>query len=143
MIKIETLINRIRQTIENIITRHKRKRTIKALEKIFGFRLHDWQIQFIFEGKLYGKEIRETRANGKTTAHILRLCLSHGSPIRLPHGTIPREDSEITMWMGADGVSFMRRKFFINELRRIYTKLQQGKNLKLRDIRFKSERSIP
>lgn len=103
----------------------------RRIEKAIGFKLTKWQKDFIFKGKPYGEDIANTRANGKTTAHCLRVCFSKGATLYAI-----ASDPDIKQYMGEDVAYPSRRGFYIYELRKIYSKLQQAKIKGLRDIRF-------
>lgn len=101
------------------------------LEKALDIKLTKWQKDYIFKGKLYAENIANTRANGKTTAHCLRVCFSKGNTLYATPS-----NPEIMSYMGEDVAYLRRRNIFIYELRKIYAKLQNAKIKGLRDIRF-------
>ena len=104
--------------------------TIEQIENALGFKLFEWQKAFIFEGKDYGDAIKVARCAGKTTAHILRLCLSEGKTLLATSLLIDLQE-----YFGEDGISYRRRNFFINELRNIYETLNNA-GIKTRKIIF-------
>lgn len=114
-----------------------RARVIRKVEKALGFTLYENQKAFIFDGVSfpYGE-----RRNGKTTAHILKLCLSKGDPIYIPtRGLSPRQyPSDFAKCLGEDYYPRERAEFFIRETRKIYKKLKQVKGLRLRKLIFPS-----
>ncbi len=68
----------------------------RRVEKAMGFKLYKWQKAFIFYGEPIPESVNKERANGKTTASILRLLLSKGEPvIASTWGLKPEE------WVGA------------------------------------------
>ena len=69
---------------------------IPKINEALGIRLYRWQIDFIFFDKEIPPDIRGRRANGKTTAQILKVLLSYGEPVLLPNwGTISYIHSNI------------------------------------------------
>ena len=104
---------------------------VKRLEKALSIKLTKWQKDYIFKGKRYAEDIANTRANGKTTAHCLRVCFSRGNTLYATPN-----NPEIMSYMGEDVAYLRRRDFFIYELRKMYEKLQNAKIKGLRDIRF-------
>lgn len=114
----------------------RQERTIKKVEKTLGFTLFDWQKEYIFEGKPYGASIRFARRAGKTLAHILRLCLSDGEPIKAALKPPCLARNEFISYLGEDGVTYQRSLGFIHELREVYEKLKVAGGIELREIEF-------
>lgn len=54
------------------------KRTIKLIEKALGFKLHEWQIDYI---SMKSEYLPEDRGCGATTAFILRRLLNYGDKL--------------------------------------------------------------
>nr|DAP39813.1 MAG TPA: Transcriptional regulator [Caudoviricetes sp.] len=111
-------------------------RTIKKVEKALGFTLFDWQKAYIFEDKKYGAEIRFARRAGKTLAHILRLCLSDGEPIKAKLKPTCSDNNELLSYLGEDGADYHRTNFFIRDLRQVYKTLKEAGGIELREIEF-------
>ena len=102
---------------------------VENIEKALGFKLYDWQKDYIFNRSSH---IPSGRRIGFTTAYILKLIISEGSKIRLDSiddvrniCDDPRHGSSYLSW-------------FINEFSDIYYKLSHT-NLKrvLRPVKFK------
>lgn len=100
---------------------------IHSIEVGLGFKLHDWQKAYIFgltEYKMPG------RAGGRTTAHILKVLLSEGEPIRM----YERRISELICdeYHGQQYYEWYRRT-----MREIYQCLSNPQlDLKLRKVYF-------
>lgn len=63
------------RVIKRFILWLRRKKIVKRINKALKVKLKKWQIAFIFYGASIPAEIQKERCNGKTLAHILRLCL--------------------------------------------------------------------
>lgn len=114
----------------------RKERTLKKVEKALGLTLFDWQKEYIFEGKPYGKEICFARCAGKTLAHCLRLCLSDGEPVRATLTPPVMARNEFLRYLGEDGETMCRSRGFIQMLREIYEKLKAAGGIDLREIVF-------
>lgn len=115
--------------------REKRKaRIIRKIERALGFTLYENQKAFIFDNVSLPYE----RCSGRTTAHILKLCLSKGDPIYIPTRSFSYKQypAEYLQYLGEDNCTLGRRSFFTTELREIYKKLKQVKGLRLRKLIF-------
>lgn len=113
----------------------RRERTIAKVERALGFKLFQWQKDYIFEGKPYGEEIYFARCAGKTLAHCLRLCLSDGDKI----SALLRPDrisDEFLQYLGEDNNSHHRRVHFVQTLKDTYAKLNAAGGIELREIIF-------
>ncbi len=113
------------------------EKKIKQIEQALGFELFEWQKAFIFEGKDYGGDIRFARCAGKTIAHCLRVCLSEGKTIIASAG-----GADLQQFFGEDGISWLRRDFFINELRNVYEILNNA-GIETRKIIFVDKERQP
>lgn len=113
------------------------ERTIRKVEQALGLKLYDWQKAFIFHDKPYGLEVSAYRRTGKTLAHCLRLCLSEGEPIIATLSPSVGMGNEFLLYLGEDGCSKSRSKFFIDDLQRVYNKLREAGNIDLREITFR------
>lgn len=125
------------KTIENYQAAENARRQdiINKVNKALNITLYDWQIDFIFDGKVYGRNIYNGRCTGKTLAHCLSLCLSTGEPIKVnPHPSTTRED--IFNYIGEDGITLQRIRFFISELKTIYNILKSAGTISLRELEF-------
>lgn len=89
---------------------NKRNRTIRKINQALGIKLYEWQEKYIFGESEY---IPSGRRVGRTTATIIKLCLSSG-----------------------DMASRGRASCYMSELFRTYTKLCKARGLKLREIVF-------
>lgn len=105
--------------------------TIRMVETALGIELYDWQKAYILGQTDYMPPGRHT---GKTTAHMIRLCLSKGNPIE-GYQNIPVD--------GYHGTQY--QDWYVRHLEDIYFKLQkQHPWLKLRVIKFyRSSRPQP
>ena len=107
----------------------KSEETIRIVETALQLKLYDWQKAYITGASDY---IMPGRVSGKTTAYMVKLCLSEGP--------------KIDIWAEADryldeyhGVHYTR--CFIADLREIYHELRRVGGLKLREISFVRRRS--
>ena len=115
----------------------RKERTIRKVEQALGLKLYDWQKAFIFYDKPYGFEVSYARRTGKTLAHCLRLCLSEGEPIVAALTPPVIAKNEFLQYLGEDGSTIHRSKFFIDELWQVYNKLLAAGNIDLREITFR------
>lgn len=117
----------------------KRRKTVKKVNRALGIQLTKWQIDFIFENRPYSAEIATKRCNGKTLAHILRICLKNDLPLYEPIiMKRTRADTKLMLmrYVGEDSATERRMHNFMYELRYIYEKLSAAGDIELRDIRF-------
>lgn len=131
-------IEQINKEKETLLREKKERqaRTIKKVEKALGLTLFDWQKEYIFEGKEYGTEIKFARRAGKTLAHILKICLSNGELIKATLKPACLGKNEFLQYLGEDGCTENRARFFIHELREVYEKLKAAGGIDLREIEF-------
>ena len=136
------------KSIKNFIKQIKIRRTVKLVNRALNIKLTDWQIDFIFNNRPYPLQVACTRCNGKTLAHILRVCLK--TDVKIPEPIIidkqriflpPFPCNYTAKFLhdnaGADYGSGRRRLvFFLIELQKTYCLLSRVKGLKLRDIQF-------
>lgn len=131
----------------------KRRKTIKRVNRALNIELTDWQIDFIFKNRHYPYAIYSTRANGKTLAHILRICLKTDAKIPEPlifyrhhlrtHdgegylGKLPPTARFLRDNAGEDFRAEQRMRFFVYELKKTYYLLSEVKGIKLRKIEFR------
>ena len=133
--------------LKKIFRYFKRRKTVKKVNKSLMIKLHKWQIDFIFDGKPYSEEVRNERCNGKTTAHILRICLKatnadiknllrEGNDSYLYIAT--SEIKKLKPFAGDDNSTDRRMMYFLYELYDTYSMLACDKTMEgeLRDIRF-------
>lgn len=125
-------VKELRETAER-----RRERTIRKVEQALGLKLYDWQKAFIFYNKPYNYYVSGYRGTGKTLAHCLRLCLSEGEPIVATLTPPVIAKNEFLQYLGEDGSTIHRSKFFIDELRKVYNKLLEAGNIDLREITFR------
>lgn len=116
--------------------KRRKERTIRKVEKALGLTLYDWQKDFIFYDKPYGFEVNYTRRTGKTLARCLYICLSEGEPIVATLTPPVIAKNEFLLYLGEDGSTMHRLKFFISELQRVYHILLAAGNIDLREITF-------
>lgn len=101
---------------------------IECIEEGLGFKLYDWQKDYVLGKPCY---IPTSRGTGSTTAYIIKLIISEGKPIRLDK---PGAIVEICDYN--HGPLYLR--WFENEFSQIYWKLShtQIKRI-LRKVIFK------
>ena len=116
--------------------KQRKNRTAAKVERALGITLYDWQKEFIFEGKPYAAVIGNSRCNGKTLAHCLRLCLSDGKPITASLNPPVWAKNDFLHYLGEDAATPTRARFFIDELHKVYTKLRSAGGIDLREIEF-------
>lgn len=133
--------------LKKIFRYFKRRKIVKKVNKALMIKLHKWQIDFIFDGKPYSEEVKNERCNGKTTAHILRICLkATNADIKnlLREGNdsylyiAKSEFEKLKPFAGDDNSANRRMVFFLYYMQDIYNMLVFDKAMKgeLRDIRF-------
>ena len=88
---------------------------IKEVEDAMGFKLHDWQIDYLLEGKCTPKSIRDERRNGKTTIYIMKIVLTSTAPIRY---------SDIWQFSDRNSITYSR-EFFRYEFLKIHELLSK------------------
>ena len=122
--------------IINVWKSFKQKRTVKKINKALSISLYDWQIDYIFNNGEYHGEYSYGRCNGKTLANILNLLLSDGKPIQIKKNSrqFTNECSYLYGYAKEDDISYIRRRFFVNELLKTYNSLINVKDLKLRKV---------
>lgn len=110
----------------------------KDIERALGFKLYRWQKRYIFKD---GKFIRDVRGNGKTTAHIIKMCIDvDAEPLTISltaHQIHTHPDCE-KEWMLMDFETprnKMSYEAYMKEFKRIYDTLQEN-NIPVRDITF-------
>lgn len=137
--------------LKRIFRYFKIRRIVKKVNKALKIKLHKWQIKFIFDGKPYSDEIKKERRNGKTLAHILRICLEE-SNVKLsifqrkgrkygePYFYISNRDTIFLERFADDDCKLTRKRMecFVHDLKHTYELLSSDKTTKgeLRDIRF-------
>lgn len=136
-------MSKIKQFIKNF----KIKITVKRVNRALKIKLTDWQIGYIFHGQPYSDEIYNARCNGKTLAHILRICLKTDAKTPEPlevyiHSYENESDVVIFSLAGEDRKTSHRRDFFKRELYKTYMELKKYPKIKLRNIEFKERRYI-
>ncbi len=135
-----------------ILKYFKRRRIVKKVNKALMIKLHKWQIDFIFDGKPYSEEVRKERCNGKTLAHILRICLKSTNAnvqnlqregennTKVLHLYTTRRDIDNLRAFADDDCKLtnQRMRVFFYDLHDVYAKLISVETMKgeLRDIRF-------
>lgn len=103
------------------------------VEGALGFKLHDWQLDYIFDRPC---NIPEGRRVGFTTAYILKLIISEGKPIRLDKpGTL------VDICDEDNGVWYYR--WFEHEFSDIYYMVSHTKLKRiLRPVKFRKEVAV-
>ena len=102
------------------------------IEKALGFKLYDWQKNYILEKS---NEVVNKRASGKTTAHILRILFMGEDPIEIYIG----RDKDARWIYGDDHVYVDKGsyeyfyKFYLNTLKRISDALIKN-GIKCREV---------
>lgn len=122
-------MKRIIFLIKKLIQEYKQNRILKKVEKAIGFKLRDWQKKYIIGKSDY---MPNGRCNGKTTACIIRMCLSEGEPLNLSR----RYYNDILQYAEEDCVTRARQDFFRHEARKMYDTLKTIKGIPLRKIIF-------
>lgn len=113
---------------------NKRNRTIRKINQALGIKLYEWQEKYIFGESEY---IPSGRRVGRTTANIIKLCLSSGDPIFITIQDYPNKISaELYEYIGDDMASRTRAKLYMSQLFRTYVKFCKVRGLKLREIVF-------
>lgn len=115
------------------------ERTVERIENILNIELTTWQIEFIFFNVPYGGIINVSRCQGKTLAHILKLCLTPGEKINLSKGLRGASDSTKLLLggaMGEDSCQLTRADVFTHSLEKIYKQLKEAGGIYLREIEF-------
>lgn len=113
--------------------------TVERIENILDIELTTWQIDFIFFNVPYGGIINVSRCQGKTLAHILKLCLTPGEKINLSEGLRGASDSTKLLLggaMGEDSCQLARADVFTHSLEKIYKRLKEAGGIYLREIEF-------
>ena len=117
--------------------RIKERRTIRKINKAFGFPLREYQIEYIF-GRI--NFLPSNRQSGRTLAHCIRLCLSEGPPLDIKE-ELRKSGQPLTLepYRGAEFETHYNsphyKKWFAEELRRVYTTLKKSR-VKVRTIIF-------
>ena len=112
----------------------KRKRTIRKINRALGTELYEWQEKYILGESEF---IPSGRVVGRTTAKIIKLCLSSGNPMRVAIQDYPdRISPELALYIGDDMASWTRAKLYMSKLFDTYVKLSKVRGLKLREIVF-------
>lgn len=141
---MKKLFKRIFKRIRKTVKRIRIRKTVKRVNRALNIELTGWQINYIFYDRLYPAEISTARCNGKTLAHILRVCLK--TDVQIAHEPIIIHFRLLSQYetrsflirnAGEDRANFNRMRFFLHELRDTYDRLSKVKRLKLRDIQFK------
>ncbi|MGE4272078.1 MAG: hypothetical protein AB7E31_04310 [Desulfitobacterium sp.] len=103
---------------------------IRIIEKAMKFKLYDWQKAYILGVTNY---VQPGRVSGKTTAYMLRLCLSEGEPIDLTN-----HETLLYYLDGSHDTNYLN--WFRYHLQDIYLELQMIGGLRLRHIIFNRKR---
>lgn len=114
------------------------ERVAEHIEAALKMKLKHWQFEFIFFNKPMPEEVKNTRMTGKTTACILKACLSNGKSININPATASKSEMrEIGSFMADDACSDDRAKVWRYEFVRIYSILKQHeKYIPLRTFYF-------
>lgn len=109
-----------------VILPSKSDEIIRIVEFALKIKLYDWQKAYITGAADY---VMPGRVSGKTTAYVVKLCLSEGDPIDLT------KRIEIARYAdGSHGPHYS--DFFKSQLSDIYYELQRIGGLRLRTIYF-------
>ena len=84
------------------------------MEKAFEFPMHEWQKEYLLNGRLTPKE----RGNGKTFAYILGLLLYDGEPIKVTRNKSIC-DNELSKWCDGGLHTLKYKTWFFYECLRI------------------------
>lgn len=117
-------------------TRKNYTKAVKQINTALKISLKKWQINYIFRDGNYHSQLSHGRCNGKTLANVIKLCLSEGEPM------IFRRNAECPCehfceYAKEDTTTPARRRYFVQETIRIYTKLEAETDLPLRQIIFR------
>ncbi|HHY26432.1 MAG TPA: hypothetical protein GX523_06740 [Desulfitobacterium dehalogenans] len=109
-----------------IILPSKSEEIIRIVELALRIKLYDWQKAYITGVSDY---VMPGRVSGKTTAYMIRLCLSEGNTIDLTKRDEIRRYAD-----GCHGSHYL--DWFRHELQCVYMELKKVSGLKLRTIIF-------
>lgn len=113
---------------------NRRNRTIRKINQALGIKLYEWQEKYIFGESEY---IPSGRRVGRTTATIVKLCLSSGAPMFITIQDYPNKISaELYEYIGDDMANRTRAKLYMSQLFHTHVKLCKARGLKLREIVF-------
>lgn len=115
----------VKYSIRERIKAIKRYGTKRKIEKAMGFRLKEWQTRYIFGDGVY---MPPGRAQGCTTAFLIKLCITPGDPITIKSNRI--DPQYIDNQFGA-----LYCNFYISMLKTTHTKLKNA-GVKVRQIDF-------
>lgn len=124
------MIRKILNGNRQLILKSKKRIIIRKIEKAMGFRLTEWQIRYIFDDAC---ERSFARGTGRTTAYIIRFCLSKGEPLIV---TLPYVQKEYLDEIHTPAY----RVFYGKMLKDIYERLKKQR-LKMRSITFEYKTS--
>ena len=111
-----------------VILPTKSEEIIRIVELALRIKLYDWQKAYITKAADY---IMPGRVSGKTTAYIVRFCITDGPPINIWEEIDRVIDEQHTEHY---------KEFFIHEVRRIYYELQRIGGMRLREISFEKHK---
>ena len=145
--------------IATVLKRFRVWRATRKINRALNIELYDWQKDFIFYNEPIPTEIQNRRCQGKTLAHMIKLCIADSSyPSEYPsefdsiihlksylhnldgdgYRLYFRHNYEHIQFnlFGEDNVSYRRRVVFCSELKHVYAELHKVKGLKLRTLFF-------
>ena len=141
--------------IATVLKRFRVWRATRKINRALNIKLYDWQKDFIFYNEPIPTEIQNRRCQGKTLAHMIKLCIADSlytseidSIIHLKSYLHNLDGDGYRLYFrrnyehiqfnlfGEDNVSYRRRVNFCSELKHVYAKLLKVKGLKLRTLFF-------
>lgn len=116
----------------------KKKRIVKKINKALSISLYDWQIDYIFNKGLYHSECDYGRGNGKTLANVLKFLFSKGDIVLIDYRAKCFHNANEWLYNYAieDNTTERRKRFFVEEVLRVYGILSNIKGLKIRKIKL-------
>lgn len=110
------------------------RKIVKRINKALNIKLYEWQINFIFGDGEYWDEHSHGRANGKTLANALKLCLSSGPPLIYDKRLRVFVDGDVKEYAKEDAKTRLRYKFFCDEILKTHKALDETGGIPLREI---------
>lgn len=122
--------------IIRIIAKFNKDFMFKRIEKSIGFKLDDWQRNYILGETDY--IVKGQRGNGKTTTILIKELLDYKSKplVVYKQRTISNYETMMNLYKNDPDVMIMRTVWMSHNLYAVYNMLKQS-GLKLRKIEFK------
>lgn len=118
------------------------RRIRPKIEDLFGFKMRDWQFEYIFFDHPIPDNVLNSRLHGLSVSNILRMCFSRGGCLEANINIASKGDLlKLGYFLGEDASSVRRAECYINEASDIYDAMKtQLPGLPLREIHFKGKR---